>query len=598
MRRSTWRPRSRAAMVGVVAAFALATLVRLAHAGQPPQSAAIDGSVTRSYIVATRDAGIYLEVVHPTANGEVVAAPTILTYSPYSALGRNGDAEHWVPQGYARAYADVIGTGNSGGCWDYGGAREKRTAHDVVEWIADQTWSTGKIGMLGGSYNGTTQYAAAVTHPPHLTTIVPEAAISRWYDYAYSGGVRYTLNNEWLGHQGPLAVTDEGLDTPLAFDFGLAIPPPLDASEPTWADRVRSTITPCDELVHTEHGYDLTPDYDGFWRERDYLRQLDTVSIPVLVAHNWGDWNVKQVNAWDAYHALDRSQNAVFYMGTRWEGHGTPPGEAYAETVDAWFAHYLKGERTGVESLPDVTSQTSDSTGPLEYRSGREPVTTPVRLFAGRGSDDGSGDSWVLRPRKERAGEDAPAATFTITGTNTETRAAAQPLAGGSYLGFASPPLARDVRVYGEPEIRLWSEVRREWVTVAPSILDVDPASYAGDGAATTATDSNALVAATRGWLDSRYRDGLDHQVPVTPGEPFETTVATKPTDYVFRAGHRIVLLVQTETLEWATAKPYPGCDDPGCATFRVLYEDGRTSLTIPVVGEVTDPRSLFGHSP
>jgi len=92
----------------------------------------------------------------------------ILTYSPYSVLGRNGDADHWVPKGYARAYADVIGTGNSGGCYDYGGNREKRTGHDVVEWISRQRWTTGRSGCSAVSYDGTTQYATAVTHPRGL----------------------------------------------------------------------------------------------------------------------------------------------------------------------------------------------------------------------------------------------------------------------------------------------------------------------------------------------------------------------------------------------------------------------------------------------
>src|SRR4051812_21700036 len=92
----------------------------------------IDGSVTVKYVVPTRDADLYLEVVHPTANKKIVKSPAILTYSPYSVLGRNGDAGHWTGRGYARMYADVIGTGNSGGCYDYGGNREKRTAYDLV----------------------------------------------------------------------------------------------------------------------------------------------------------------------------------------------------------------------------------------------------------------------------------------------------------------------------------------------------------------------------------------------------------------------------------------------------------------------------------
>src|SRR4029077_2754145 len=91
------------------------------------------GSTTVSYIVHTDEADIYLEVVHPTLNGQIVTAPVILTYTPYAVLGRNGDAAHWTGLGYARATADVIGTGNSGGCWDYGGNAEKHTAYEVIE---------------------------------------------------------------------------------------------------------------------------------------------------------------------------------------------------------------------------------------------------------------------------------------------------------------------------------------------------------------------------------------------------------------------------------------------------------------------------------
>jgi len=136
---------------------------------------------SETYIAPTRHGQIYVEVVRPVDSaGNTVRAPAIFTLSPYSVLGRNGDASRYVPRGYARVWADVVGTGNSGGCYDYGGIREKESGYDLVEWIARQPWSTGKVAMIGGSYNGTTANATAVMRPPHLTTIVPEAAISRW----------------------------------------------------------------------------------------------------------------------------------------------------------------------------------------------------------------------------------------------------------------------------------------------------------------------------------------------------------------------------------------------------------------------------------
>jgi X-Pro dipeptidyl-peptidase len=553
--------------------------VMLAGAVAVPATAAaptprIDGSVTVSYVVPTRDAQIYLEVVEPTSGGKVVRAPVILTYSPYSVLGRNGDADHWVPKGYARAYADVIGTGNSGGCYDYGGNREKRTGHDVVEWVARQHWTTGKIGMLGGSYDGTTQYATAVTHPRGLATIVPEAAISRWYDYAYAGGMRYTDTDEDLGKEGPLAAGDEGVDTPLGFDFGFAIPPPADSQDPGWQQRVASTVRPCDELAHTGEGYNQTPDYDGFWMDRDYVHLLPTVQIPVLVAGNWGDWNVKQKNGWDAYHALTHSVCRKLYMGTRWEGHGTPPGADYSKTVDSWFARWLQGKRNGVERMPAVTSQTSDDVGPIRYLSGREPRPARQRLYLG-GARDGT---WALSPVPLHG---AAAATYVDTGSNTEMFAATHPFAGAGYLAFASAPLRHDIRIFGRPVLHLWSTSYGRWVTVTPSLLDFDPAKYAGTGAATFATDPSAAVGLTRGWLDSRYRNGLDHEVPSVAGRSTKTDVALFPTDYTVRKGHRLVLLVQSEDLDWVFPKPLASTTDP---TVRIDWSNGQSWLSLPVV--------------
>src|SRR5206468_906927 len=89
--------------VRVLAALALALGAGVAAAGPvsatAPASAAPqvalpavlpDGSVTVDYIVTTRDGDLFLEVVHPTLGGVIMQAPAILTYSPYSVLGRNG----------------------------------------------------------------------------------------------------------------------------------------------------------------------------------------------------------------------------------------------------------------------------------------------------------------------------------------------------------------------------------------------------------------------------------------------------------------------------------------------------------------------------
>ena len=170
-------------------------------------------------------AEINVEVMRPAGEPE---APVILTYSPYNTLSEttapnlaNDDlGQRYVERGYARAVADVLGTRNSSGCWDYGGAREQQSGVDLVNALAAQPWSSGKVAMIGGSYDGTTanMVAARGSDAPGLAAIVPELAISRWYGYAYSAGVRYFGNSE--------RPTDEGFDTPLAFDFGITRTPP------------------------------------------------------------------------------------------------------------------------------------------------------------------------------------------------------------------------------------------------------------------------------------------------------------------------------------------------------------------------------------
>jgi X-Pro dipeptidyl-peptidase len=576
--RRAWRPRWAAGVAAVI----------LTGIGAPSAPGAF-GLETRSYVVPTRHGLVYLEVVHPVdADGNVVPAPEILTYSPYSgALGRNGDASRWVPRGYARATADLVGTGNSGGCWDYGGRREQESGYDLVEWIAAQPWSTARVAMIGGSYEGTTATATAVTAPPHLVTIVPEAAISRWYEYAYSGGIRYSDNSE--------RPADEGLDTPLAFDFGLAIPPPLDGTEPTWAERVASTVLPCEEIAHTQHGYDDTPDYDAFWLERDYVVDAGRIRIPVLLAHNWGDWNVKQEEAINLYRALANAPVKRLYLGSRYRGHGRP-SVGYAGTVDAWMDHYLLGVPNGVpDSVPDVTSEMADYAGALGNYAGPWPSTTDLTLFAQEDRADAE-YAWKLLPNSPRPPKVPKSAVFSFTtGTNTESTANANPRANAQWLWFETEPLARDVRVFGNAEVRLWSTVARDWITYAPAIVDVDPADRIAGPGQLLATASTRIPSVTRAWLDSRYRDGLSSAVPVTPGESFGMRIVAKPQDYTFRRGHLIGLAIQTEIVEWNLPKPYPGCTTVACASVRIDWELGRTRLVLPVVDAPADPATLFG---
>jgi X-Pro dipeptidyl-peptidase len=570
------------------------------------------------HIIPTKFGKIYARIAHPVdSKGKIVKGPAIFTYSPYWVLGTDGadfrrssGADHWTPMGYHRVWADVVGTGNSGGCYDYGGNREKVTGAQIVEWVAKQKWSTGKVGMIGGSYEGTTATAAAVMQPKGLTTIVPEAAISRWYGYAYAGGIRFTLNNE--------QPADEGFDTPLLFDAGLAIPPPLDAGGEDWQGRFTENVQPCDELDHIQHGYDETPDYDKFWVERDYIKDADKIKIPVLVAHNWGDWNVKQIEGWNLFNALDNAEKKVLYMGDRYTGHGTPDGN-YSKYVDDWMAHYLMGVDNGIEDSPTVVSETSDYNGAVKYLSSANEIKTKnVTLYAQQGVvTDPSDTDWDLSTTKPRKlpPEFTTAASFPSAGINTESHSLHHARDHHDWWWFESPMLTRDVRMFGTPKLQVQLQAEREWITVTPMVADIDMDCHQRVGnqhvvtpdcttqTAGSSSTPRPLYSVTRGWLDSRYRNGLGKQQLAEPGKPLGMNIVLNPQDYTFKKGHHIGLMIATEINEWSIPKPYPCAPDPtaadpaasvtGCANVRVMWENGGTKLTLPLVNP-GDPETLF----
>jgi predicted acyl esterase len=94
----------------------------------------------------------------------------------------------------------------------------------------------------------------------------------------------------------------------------------------------------------------------------------------------------------------------------------------------------------------------------------------------------------------------------------------------------------------------------------------------------------------TRGWLDTRYTDGLA-AAKRGDGKGIRTTVVAHPTDYTFKAGHRIALVVATASSEWVAPKPYDGVPTPTYA----LELGPATSLSLPLVG-AGDLRTLFAR--
>jgi predicted acyl esterase len=156
---------------------------------------------------------IYTDIFRPAGTEQV---PVIVCWSPYgkgqgtsvSVMGVFGlvglsnsvvsglakfeapDPAYWCAQGYAICNPDVRGGVDSEGnsvLWD---RQEGQDCHDLIEWLAEQSWCTGKVGMSGTSYLAVSQWFTAAEQPKHLAAINPWEGVSDVYrDLVMRGGM-------------------------------------------------------------------------------------------------------------------------------------------------------------------------------------------------------------------------------------------------------------------------------------------------------------------------------------------------------------------------------------------------------------------------
>ncbi len=133
--------------------------------------------------------------------------PVILTITPYTADNNHTAASYFAQNGYVFVAVDARGRGNSEGTFDPF-LQEAKDGPDVVEWLAKQPWSNGKIAMWGGSYAGSNQWATLKESPPHLKTIVPVASAFAGVDFPFWKNIAFPHWMQWLAHTSGVTVNN------------------------------------------------------------------------------------------------------------------------------------------------------------------------------------------------------------------------------------------------------------------------------------------------------------------------------------------------------------------------------------------------------
>lgn len=156
--------------------------------------------VSKNVMVPMRD-GVRLasDIYRPAADDGDFAVgrfPTILGRTSYDkdnpVIWVDAVANFFVPRGYAVVLQDLRGRGDSEGTGQYfhtANEREGIDGYDTIEWIAAQSWSNGKVGMVGSSHGGIVQNVAALHRPPHLSALWVDVAPTSAFDWeARQGG--------------------------------------------------------------------------------------------------------------------------------------------------------------------------------------------------------------------------------------------------------------------------------------------------------------------------------------------------------------------------------------------------------------------------
>lgn len=186
------------------------------------------------------------------------------------------DPGYWTSQGYAIVRADERGLGQSPGFLDTMSKGTSEAFYEVVEWCADQPWSSGKTGLLGISYYAGTQWRVAARQPKGLSAIIPWEGMSDYYrDRCRHGGI---LSDKFIAFWWNRQVITNQYGRP-------------GRKAKNWGpDTLEGDLS---EEEREKNRRDQTIDNENYrFRDEDYYASkefnLQDIKVPLLSVANWG----------------------------------------------------------------------------------------------------------------------------------------------------------------------------------------------------------------------------------------------------------------------------------------------------------------------
>lgn len=467
----------------------------------------------------------------------------------------------WVPRGFAVVHSEAPGTGLSEGCPTIGGDPEALAPKAVIDWLNGRargfttpdgeeevmaSWSTGRVGMTGTSYNGTIPVAAATTGVEGLEAIIPVSPNTSYYRYYRSNGLVRSPGG-YLGE-----------DVDVLYDF-------INSGDPGRRAYCDATVRDGEMAAGQDR---ITGDWNEFWAGRDFQLRVDGIRAATLMSHAFNDWNVMPEHSVKVYETL-RANGVPAMVYFHQGGHGGPPP---LRLMNRWFTRYLYGVENGVENDPRawIVRGGDERDQPTPYEDYPNPDAEPVALHPHAG---GTATGALSLTPVSNQGTETLVDNVSFDGA---TLAAAEQTE--HRLLYATPELAEPVHVSGTPRITIRVAADRPaanlsvWLVVLPWVENAE---------------SPLANIVTRGWADPQNHRALSgpdvgdlralaRSEPLEPGRFYELSFELQPDDQVIPAGSRIGLMIFSSDREF-TLWPRPGTE--------LTVDLDRTFLELPVVG-------------
>jgi hypothetical protein len=523
--------------------------------------------------------GVRLNTAIFTPEDPEPALPLILLRTPYDIEGAQGIFRSYLKAlaeaGYIFVFQDIRGKFGSEGSFvmqrpvrlpgDAQAIDEGTDTWDTIEWLlVNVPGHNGRVGMLGISYDGWTAIQAALDPHPALAAVSPQASpADMWMgdDFFHNGAFRLSYAFEYA------YMVDSGRELEQfpfgrydTYDWYLSLGPLSAVDERYFEGRVQTWN---DFVAH--------PDYDEFWKAQTLIPRITDVHVPTLNVAGW--WDPEDfygpLRIYAALEEHDDEEHNYLVVGP-WKHGGWSAGggdrlgpipfgaataEYFRDEIQApWFAFFLKDE--GTLELPEALTFEAGSNRWRRWDAWPPSDRTETRALY-FGPDEGLGfepptasgemaaDSYLSDPDHPVPYRHRPIqATYFPGGSEWSTWLVEDQRFVDDrpdVLSWETPPLEEDLTIAGEVVAHLYASTTgsdADWVV---KLIDVYPEEHpeSWDLAGYQLMVSSEVF---RG----RYRESFERPAPIPRGEVREYAFSLHTRSYTFRAGHRVMVQVQS----------------------------------------------------